>query len=865
MTIGHPNLARAFEHKPVALGAALLCAGAAALITAQTASAAPPSGCEVGQFFTQSSNSVAGTFTSAGTSLAAAEASTSQVLELTARRRVEKEKSETCPVGSARVNGVCQPTRRTDSTSQPAGQGARDATRRTTSIKTPGRPSAEAAERSLAERRPTVQKLTEKDVAPTRRSLVESPMLADAQASVLVTEAALSARLEPTKSVARRETEAMFAFAKAPEPIVHPSRNAVWLETFADYELRTGLVVGPSRASRSQLAAGLAVGADHSLQVDDLGMLFGVFGAATDIRQDFERSATQQLDTNFKIDLSGSGTRPFPPGSVFDYVFPVEHSLESLQTQTLKGPSLGLTSSFFKGGFFSDAVVKSDFFDLSRQTTISDTFPRTLHASFNNVTGCINVAIFPPPPAYTISGPQTSTTAISQKTSAINLIYAQDFGYHLDLPQGSWLEPLVGGQFTYSTYGSNAADLGLENGNAFRVLGGARLGVTRQAPGAYRWTSWLTALLYSDVAVRGFVTNADGFSAGYLAADQGKLRFQGILATRVDLLNGFSGFAELQTRSGQDYAAVGGRIGARYEWPVSGIATVPLSSPAMSVPPPLVVPSWTSFYVGGNIGYGWGDARTDLGVSGTTTAPTFIVEPTLDPLAPNSAPSPFNFAFTDSNTAGLNGVVGGGQLGYNYQLNRSWVVGVEADIQGSGERGSKTFVSQSSASTCAFVNVNFFGTCTQTVPLSGLAVTNYDAKIGWFGTLRGRAGISLTDQILLYGTGGLAYGAVELSGNIPAILFTNSPTLISASLIPTSAAFNRSAINLGFAVGGGIESKFSFWLENWTWKLEYLYLDLGSIAAATSSTATAAPGELSFATDTRFTDNIVRVGLNYGF
>jgi opacity protein-like surface antigen len=40
--------------------------------------------------------------------------------------------------------------------------------------------------------------------------------------------------------------------------------------------------------------------------------------------------------------------------------------------------------------------------------------------------------------------------------------------------------------------------------------------------------------------------------------------------------------------------------------------------------------------------------------------------------------------------------------------------------------------------------------------------------------------------------------------------------------------------NIGFSVGGGMEGRFCYWLPpNWTWKLEYLYLDLGSIDTTT--------------------------------
>ena len=63
-----------------------------------------------------------------------------------------------------------------------------------------------------------------------------------------------------------------------------------------------------------------------------------------------------------------------------------------------------------------------------------------------------------------------------------------------------------------------------------------------------------------------FVTNADGFSAGALLADQGKVRLQSILTSKVSLQNGLSIFLEGQARVGNDYWAYGGRVGSRFEF-----------------------------------------------------------------------------------------------------------------------------------------------------------------------------------------------------------------------------------------------------------------------------------------------------------
>jgi outer membrane immunogenic protein len=76
---------------------------------------------------------------------------------------------------------------------------------------------------------------------------------------------------------------------------------------------------------------------------------------------------------------------------------------------------------------------------------------------------------------------------------------------------------------------------------------------------------------------------------------------------------------------------------------------------------PVVAPvsNWSGFYVGGNLGYGWGNGNTDV---------SFL-------------PSPADFGVNNT-TLGVRstGVVGGAQAGYNWQMG-SLVTGVEADIQ----------------------------------------------------------------------------------------------------------------------------------------------------------------------------------------
>jgi outer membrane immunogenic protein len=286
------------------------------------------------------------------------------------------------------------------------------------------------------------------------------------------------------------------------------------------------------------------------------------------------------------------------------------------------------------------------------------------------------------------------------------------------------------------------------------------------------------------------------------------------------------------------------------------------SAPASAYP-------WTGFYVGGNVGGSWGNAPTNIAGSATTVA-----LPDVGGGFPGN-----NVAFADSNTARLNGLIGGGQIGYNYQFSPTWVLGFEADIQGSGERGSNAFADPFSTTVCTIATAGPPPACLAAPgTLNATAATAYDARVSWFGTVRGRLGFLIGDQVLLYGTGGLAYGRVGVSGitNVSGTEITNGfPATIAVT--PAATAFTQSRINAGFAAGAGIEGKFSYLLPaGWTWKLEYLYVNLGSLDTAGpfpgafvpipgSPFLATSPFAGAISTHTNFTDNIVRVGLNYKF
>ena len=307
----------------------------------------------------------------------------------------------------------------------------------------------------------------------------------------------------------------------------------------------------------------------------------------------------------------------------------------------------------------------------------------------------------------------------------------------------------------------------------------------------------------------------------------------------------------------------------------SCIAAVLLGSPAMAADLPVykapafpvVVPSWTGFYVGGNVGYSWGDARTDINGTGTAA-----LGEGFRGLVPGFDGFPTNFAYANSGKSRLDGFIAGGQIGYNLQLSR-WLLGIEADIQGSDEVGAGSFADPISTDICIRARLTRPNppVCLQTGVLSGGVQTSYEAKISWFGTLRGRLGFFANDQLLIYGTGGLAYGGVKLSGStISDAMIPNGLLNRTFLYLPTGAALSAANTNVGYSVGAGIEG--GIWLPaNWRWKVEYLYLDLGSIDGVAPTLIASTNPVLysnatgSIATHARFTDQILRVGLNYGF
>ncbi|MGC1860554.1 MAG: porin family protein, partial [Methylocystis sp.] len=172
------------------------------------------------------------------------------------------------------------------------------------------------------------------------------------------------------------------------------------------------------------------------------------------------------------------------------------------------------------------------------------------------------------------------------------------------------------------------------------------------------------------------------------------------------------------------------------------------------VPPPPPPPMWTGFYGGLNIGGGWDANGGQSGVSGYYD-PAFPVGSSQWTNASPSVLTPNLFFLPNGNRLGSEGgVVGGGQVGYNFQFNQ-FLIGAETDFQGTSLTGGGNNTPLTLFPS-PFIANSF---------LSPIGVLNgSNVSLPWFGTVRGRVGYLFTPTLLLYGTAGFAYGQVDAFG-----------------------------------------------------------------------------------------------------
>ena len=190
-----------------------------------------------------------------------------------------------------------------------------------------------------------------------------------------------------------------------------------------------------------------------------------------------------------------------------------------------------------------------------------------------------------------------------------------------------------------------------------------------------------------------------------------------------------------------------------------------------------------------------------------------------------AALDPVTHTFTPATSGGYqiaiapSGGLAGGQVGYNWQAG-PWVLGVEADAQ--------------------------FGNLKQSLCYDFCGVLTYEIsqKQSWLATARGRVGLAF-GPVLLYGTGGAAFTSIK-----------TTITDIDGGTVTGDFSDGRA----GWTVGGGIEAAIS---GPWTAKLEYLYMDFGTVSHSIANPFLGPAFPTNYSIDLQ--EHIVKAGLNYRF
>jgi outer membrane immunogenic protein len=223
--------------------------------------------------------------------------------------------------------------------------------------------------------------------------------------------------------------------------------------------------------------------------------------------------------------------------------------------------------------------------------------------------------------------------------------------------------------------------------------------------------------------------------------------------------------------------------------PARAVYKAPVAAP--------VVYTWTGCYIGGNLGYGW--QKND----------------SWDPSADVSA---------GSDTG--KGVIGGGQVGCDYQFSSKWVIGIQGMFDWARVNGGHTN------------------------PFPGNQNDVFGFKSSWFGTLTGRIGYAVMPQTLLYLKGGAAWVHVERTDVDPTYPYSGT----------------ASATRPGWTIGAGGAYSMN---PHWSVFVEYNYIDIGSHNITVQYTCGGAPCAPApwFPYTFKDTQNLqtISLGVNYKF
>jgi outer membrane immunogenic protein len=284
-------------------------------------------------------------------------------------------------------------------------------------------------------------------------------------------------------------------------------------------------------------------------------------------------------------------------------------------------------------------------------------------------------------------------------------------------------------------------------------------------------------------------------------------------------------------------------IGTLFSAAGAGAADLPFKAPPLPASP-----GWSGFFIGVQAGGAFADRTVSY-----TGDPSSRVLLTPDPVLglPGQQPVlPYGYR--------ASGATGGLEAGYNWQVSPRWLLGVETDFSAGGPKGRAD-------STSVLASIP---------PVTVLQTVRSDQRVDWWGTVRGRLGVLATPDVLIFGSAGFAYGRVSSSDShgitapVPLNLtLGNDVTSFTCTENTTCFAGSGASVKTGWSAGGGGEWRFA---PHWTFKAEYLYVDLGRDSVRSNATALgtgfAGTSLSSYIADLGRTDfHVVRAGVNYHF
>ena len=279
----------------------------------------------------------------------------------------------------------------------------------------------------------------------------------------------------------------------------------------------------------------------------------------------------------------------------------------------------------------------------------------------------------------------------------------------------------------------------------------------------------------------------------YLHYDFGRASANTTATTNFHLLP-YTSFAESSGR--QTIDVVRGGVSYKFGDPALVAAVSYARAPAMASPS-----TWAGFYLGVHGGYGWKDNDFSL-------------------------QSGFGTRYGGIKSKGW---LGGGQAGYNWQYGRV-VAGLEADLSVTGIKGDADPL----------------------IGNAGQSSFTLSDNVKYLGTSRGRLGWLPVDNLLVYGTAGLAWERVNR-------------TETSIDLTPPGSASVKTTARNPFGWVAGVGAETMLWNSNWIARLEYLHYDFGTVESTSSFSSTDPTVRSTADRGGRQTIEVARAGISYKF